>query len=123
VGYRVLTALVVAAHFAYLAYVLVGGFLAWRWPRTLWLHVAAVTWTVVIVVFALDCPLTWLEHWSRRQAGEAGPLPGFVDRYVAGVIFPAAFEPVAYVVLLSVVLVSWAGLAVRRHRPTRPSMD
>jgi hypothetical protein len=125
VGFRVLTALAIAAHFAYLAYVLAGGFLAWRWRRTIWVHALAVAWIVIIVVFRLVCPLTVLEHWSRRAAGEAGPFAGFIDRYVAGVLFPAQYEPVAYAMLLTVVLVSWIGFVVRRRRPapTSPSMD
>ncbi|GAA0800738.1 DUF2784 domain-containing protein [Spirilliplanes yamanashiensis] len=124
-GFRVLTVLVVAAHFAFLAYVLLGGFLAYRWPRTVWPHLVAVAWIVLIVVASLDCPLTYLEHWARRQAGEVGPFAGFIDRYVAGVLFPAAFEPVAYGLMLTVVALSWAGLAWRRRssmerpRPTR----
>ncbi len=113
---KAVTAVAVAAHFAYLAYVLAGGFLAWRWPRTVWVHLAAVTWIVAIVVFALDCPLTRLEHWSRARSGETGPFPGFIDRYVAGVLFPAEYEPVAYGILLTVVGLSWAGFVARRRR-------
>jgi hypothetical protein len=104
-------------------YVLGGGFAAWRWPRTIAVHVAAVAWIVAIVAFRLDCPLTYLEHWSRRRAGEAGPFPGFIDRYVAGVIFPARYQPVALALLLAIVLISWLGLAARRCRRVPASMD
>ena len=123
VGFDALTVLVVAAHFAYLAYVLAGGFAAWRWPRTIGLHVIAVAWIVIIVVGRLSCPLTYVEHWSRRRAGEPGPFPGFIDRYVAGVLFPAEYEPVAYATLLSIVLLSWVGFAVRHRRRMHPSKD
>lgn len=34
----------VVMHFAFIAYVLAGGFLALRWRRTMWLHVPAVIW-------------------------------------------------------------------------------
>jgi uncharacterized protein DUF2784 len=32
--------LVLGAHFAYVAYVVLGGFLAWWWPRAIWPHAA-----------------------------------------------------------------------------------
>ncbi|EUA44505.1 hypothetical protein I552_4278 [Mycobacterium xenopi 3993] len=31
-------------HVAFICYVVVGGFIALRWRRTLWLHIAAVLW-------------------------------------------------------------------------------
>ncbi len=43
-AYRLLADVTVAAHLAFLLYVTFGGFLAWRWPRTLALHVVAVVW-------------------------------------------------------------------------------
>src|SRR6202012_3553718 len=89
-GSRGFVALTAGAHFPYLAYVPSGGFLALRWPRTLWLHVAAVAWAVAVVGLPLPCPLTWLESVARARAGMS-PLPatGFIDRYVAGVLYPS----------------------------------
>jgi len=40
-GYRLLADGVAGVHYAYLAYLLVGGFVAWRWPRTLVAHAIA----------------------------------------------------------------------------------
>ncbi|MCV7085292.1 DUF2784 family protein [Mycolicibacter hiberniae] len=42
--YRIAVVLIVAAHLGFLGYVVVGGFLALRRPRTLWLHGVAVAW-------------------------------------------------------------------------------
>lgn len=39
-GHRLVADAAMVAHFAFLAYLVVGGFLAWRWPSTIWLHVA-----------------------------------------------------------------------------------
>src|SRR5262249_7180849 len=36
--YRVLADAVVLAHLCFIAFVAVGGVLAWRWPRLVWLH-------------------------------------------------------------------------------------
>ena len=79
----------VGAHFAYLVYLPSGGFLALRWPRSIWLHLASVGWGVLVVTLPVPCPLTSLEDWARARAGmEPLPSTGFVDRYVAGVLYP-----------------------------------
>jgi hypothetical protein len=113
------TGTVVALHFAFLGYVLVGGYLAWRWPRTIWLHAVAGLWVVLIISGGPNCPLTYAEHWARRQAGEVGPFPGFIDRYVEGVFFPTGQEWVGQVALGIVVAVSWVGFALRRRSRRR----
>jgi hypothetical protein len=104
------------AHFAYLLYLPSGGFLALWWPRTLWLHVACVGWGVAVVTLPLPCPLTALEDWARARAG-MGPLPrtGFVDRYVAGVLYPPGRTGLAQAVAFLAATASWAALARRRR--------
>jgi hypothetical protein len=79
-GFRLLATLALVTHFAYLAYLVVGGFLAWRWPRTIWLHVGAAMWGVLVVAATLPCPLTWVEDWARLRGGEPALTKGFVDR-------------------------------------------
>ncbi|HYR17789.1 MAG TPA: DUF2784 family protein, partial [Mycobacterium sp.] len=46
IAFVILVALTVAAHFAFVGYLVIGGFLAWRWPRTIALHVPVVLWGV-----------------------------------------------------------------------------
>ncbi|MFV2085097.1 DUF2784 domain-containing protein [Micromonospora sp. LOL_021] len=117
-GYELLTVVILTAHFGFLAYLAVGGFLAWRWPRTIWLHLTAAGWGVLVVAANLSCPLTVAEHWSRRRAGQAGFDEGFVERYLTGVIYPDQYAWAARLVLAVVVVASWAGVvrAVRRRR-------
>jgi hypothetical protein len=67
--YHLVVALALVAHFAFLCYLIVGGFAALRWRRTIGLHVPAVLWGTAITTAHLDCPLTWLERWSRAKAG------------------------------------------------------
>jgi hypothetical protein len=107
--YEIVVALAVAAHFTFLAYLVVGGFVALRWPRTIWLHVPTVLWGVAITTEHLDCPLTWVENWGRAKAGMP-PLPsqGFIAHYITGVLYPAGWLGGVQVAVFAVVVASWA---------------
>ncbi|MGW0433876.1 DUF2784 domain-containing protein [Micromonospora sp. NPDC003197] len=123
-GYRLLTTLILVLHFGFLAYLVVGGFLAWLWPRTGWLHLAAAGWGAVVVAAGLDCPLTYAEHWSRRQAGETGAMRGFIDRYVEGVLYPERYAELVMALVAIVVVGSWLGLWLwRRNVRKGPFLD
>jgi hypothetical protein len=115
--YAILVALVVALHFAFIGYVVLGGFLALRWPRTMWLHIPAVLWGIGIGTKRVDCPLTWVERWARARAGMA-PLPpdGFIAHYITGVIYPVSWEGAVEVAAFTVVLASWALYFWRRSK-------
>lgn len=119
--FAVLVWLVAAAHFAFLVYLPSGGFLALRWRRGIWLHLAAVLWALASVAVGLWCPLTALEQWARAGAGMA-PLSsaGFIDHYITGVVYPAAATGLVQAAVLAAVLVSWLGYALTARRAVRP---
>jgi hypothetical protein len=116
-AYSATVAATVAAHFGYLMYVPVGGFLALRWPRTMALHVLTVAWGVAVVGWELPCPLTALESWARRRGG-MDPLPatGFIDRYVSGVLYPTGRTGAAQASAFAAAALSWGLFAARRLR-------
>jgi hypothetical protein len=121
VGYQAIAQAAVAAHFLFLAYLLVGGFLAWpaRWRWTVLAHLAVVGWGICIVTVGQTCPLTVLENWARVRAGQHGLARGFVDTYLTGVIYPAQYLVEVRLLIALMVLVSWLGLAVRWVRSRR----
>jgi hypothetical protein len=49
---------VLVVHLAYLAFIPLGGFLAWRRPRLVWVHLVAIAVGVVSITIGFDCPLT-----------------------------------------------------------------
>ncbi|WP_343602257.1 DUF2784 domain-containing protein [Mycobacterium sp.] len=118
--YPLVAALAVTLHFAFIAYLVVGGFIAARWRRTIWCHVPAVLWGIAITVGHLDCPLTWLERWARRHGGMA-PLPpeGFIAHYLTGVLYPARWAGGVQAVVFAVVAASWALYAWRGRERRR----
>ncbi|MGC9666428.1 DUF2784 domain-containing protein [Planosporangium sp. 12N6] len=117
-AYRLLVTAILVTHFGYLAYVVLGGLPAIRWPRLFWPHLAAVAWGFAVTAFRLPCPLTAAEDWARRQAGEAGLTRGFIDRYIEGVLYPARYTELLRLLVAVVVAGTWL-LAYRRWRAGR----
>lgn len=118
--YRLLADATMVVHFAFLAYLVLGGFLAWRWPRTFFAHLAAAGWGVLIITFSLTCPLTPVEDHFRRRAGAQGlGRDGFIDTYIDGVIYPSEHVDLVRLLVATLVAVSWAGLLLRHRRRTR----
>lgn len=118
-GYRLLADAVVVIHFAFLAYVIGGGFLALRLRWAIWPHLAASAWAVAIVtVPGLVCPLTTAENWARHRAGDASYTGGFIDRYIENVLYPARLTPLVQVLVAAAVITSWI-LVVRARRRGR----
>lgn len=107
--YQAAVALAVTTHFAFIAYLVVGGFIALRWRRTIWLHLPVVVWGALITTQHLDCPLTWVERWGRAKA-EMPPLPtkGFIAHYITGVLYPAGWAAAVQVGVFVAIAASWA---------------
>jgi hypothetical protein len=116
--WRDLADALIGVHYAYLLYVVVGGFLAWRWPRTIWLHILAVIWAMLIVTTSVPCPLTALTNNLRERGGLPPQAGGFIGTYIRGTIYPAQDQALVQVLLAVVVLVSWIGY-VYRNRAAR----
>ncbi|HWS37175.1 MAG TPA: DUF2784 domain-containing protein [Actinoplanes sp.] len=114
--FRVLAEVTMVAHFLFIAFVVTGGFVAWRWPKAIWFHLAAAAWGLCIVVFELNCPLTHVEDWARERAGQSGLSRGFIDTYLTGVMYPERYLNEVRLLIAAVVAVSYAGLFYRSRR-------
>jgi hypothetical protein len=114
--YRVLADAVVVVHFAFVVFLVVGGLLAFRWPRILRVHVPSVMWGALIVTFSITCPLTPLERNLRVRAGRDRYDESFIERYVEGILYPGDMLRHAQAVAAAVVIGAWVALAVRRRR-------
>lgn len=119
-GYRLIADTAMVLHAAFLAYMVVGGFIAWKWRWTFFPHLATAAYGLGIATVGWACPLTHVENWGREQAGrEALPPSGFIDHYLTGVIYPAEHLVTAQLAVAACVIVSWAGLAVLHRRERR----
>ncbi len=72
---RLLVDLVILVHGALIAFMLVGGLLALRWPRILWFHIPISLAILVLFATGTSCPITDLEMWLRARAG----MPSYGD--------------------------------------------
>ena len=106
--YFAVVVIAVAAHFAFIGYLVVGGFVALRWRHTIVFHVLTAAWAVAIETVDFTCPLTTLERWAREHAGMA-PLPsdGFIAHYITGVLYPANWVGAVEIAVFVVVVSSW----------------
>lgn len=120
VTWRVLADGVVLGHFAFVTFVVAGGFLAWRYPYAALAHVPALAWGFWIELTGRICPLTPLENHLRALAGEAGYRDGFIEHYVIPVLYPPGLTQRAQWVLAGVLLlanvVAYGGVLLRRSR-------
>ncbi|KIM16014.1 membrane protein [Rhodococcus erythropolis] len=115
--YRLIEVVTVFVHFGFVLYVVLGGFVAWKWRRTIGFHLLAVVWGAGSIAVGYDCPLTNLENWARRMAGIAElPSTGFISHYITGVFYPASIEGLVQALAATVVVGSWVGyVLLGRH--------
>ena len=125
--FRILAQATMVVHFLVLAYLVIGGFLAWRWPRTWFAHLAMCLWGLAAITFPVICPLTHLENRWREAAGERGlATGGFIDEYLTNVVYPGDRVILVRWLVVAVIAVSWAGAwwrwrARRRARSASPA--
>ena len=105
--FRRLADLVLLVHFAFVAFVVLGGLAALKWPRIAWVHIPVALYGASVEFLGFVCPLTPLEVWLRRRGGEAGYAGGFVEHYVTATLYPMGltrtlqFELGAFVLLIN----------------------
>ncbi len=118
--YRFAADTVLVVHFAFILFVLFGGFLALKWPRVVFLHLPCVAYGAAIEFIGWVCPLTPLENRFRRLAGSSGYEGGFIEEYLLPVIYPAHYTETLAMVLGTIVVVLNLGIygyvGWRRHK-------
>lgn len=87
--YRLAADALVVVHLGFILFVVVGGFLTWRWRRLAWIHIPIAFWGALVELTGWTCPLTPLENDLRRLAGDLGYEAGFIEHYLTPIIYPA----------------------------------
>ena len=96
-----------------LVLIIFGNLLSWRWVNSLWFrstHLAAIAIVVAESLLGITCPLTTLESWLRAQAGSSAYGGGFIEHWVARLLFyqaPPWVFTLAYTLFGLLVAVVW----------------
>jgi polyferredoxin len=130
--YRILADVVVAVHFAYVAFVilglvltLAGAALGWRWVRNFWFRAVHLVMIAIVVGEAwcgITCPLTTWENALRQQAGQAAYRGGFLANLLHDTMFFDApfFEARPWVFTMAYTLFGLAVVGALILAPPRP---
>lgn len=107
-------------HVLFVAYVVVGlililagKLLDWKWVRNWWFrvsHLAAIGVVVLQAWLGRVCPLTTLEMWLRREAGDATYAGAFIAHWLDAILYyqaPAWVFAVIYTAFAAIVVLSW----------------
>lgn len=123
--WRILADAVLTLHFAFIAFVVLGGLLVLRWPRLAWIHLPAVAWGAGIEFLGAICPLTPLENHLRVLGGGSGYSGGFIDHYLTSLIYPEGLTRTTQialgVIVIAVNVAVYVALLRRRQKGTLPS--
>ena len=103
--------------------IVAGNLRGWRWVNAWWFrlaHLAAIGIVVAQSWLGITCPLTTLEMWLRGQAGASTYGGGFIEHWVAWLLYyegpPWAFALAYSLFALLVVAVWWRFPPERRRR-------
>jgi Protein of Unknown function (DUF2784) len=120
--YLIAADLVLVVHLLFIGFVVGGSFLAWRWPRLIWVQLPAMIYGVLVELVGFACPLTAVQNYLLRKGGQAGYRGGFISHYLIQAIYPPGLTRGIQIGLgLFVALIAVVGyggyLRRRRHRP------
>jgi len=117
--YRWLADAVLLLHFAFVAFVALGGLFVLRSWTFAWWHLPAAAWGAFVEFYLHVCPLTPLENWLRARGGGETYAGGFIAHYIEPVIYPPGLTPGMQALLGFALVAGNATLytwAWRRHR-------
>ncbi len=112
--HRIVAAGALFAHLVFVAFTVIGGLLAWFLPWLLLPHIASALWGARMAITRAVCPLSRLEDWGRAGSGKpALSERGFIAHYFEDRVYPVRWARRVEVVVGTLVVTSWLGLALR----------
>ena len=90
--YSILADIVVCLHFAFIFFVIFGGFIYYLWRNCPYLHLPAVFWGFWIELSGSVCPLTPLENWLDELGGGSTYRSSFIEQYIIQFLYPTDLD-------------------------------
>jgi hypothetical protein len=90
-----------------------GNLQGWRWVNNVWFRIAHLAAILVVAAEAwlgVVCPLTTLEMWLRSRAGDKAYAGGFVEHWLARLLYynaPPWLFVLGYSAFACLVLATW----------------
>ncbi len=97
---------VLVFHFLFILFAVFGGFLVLYKKMVVWVHLPVVLWSSIVNLAGLTCPLTPIENFFRSAAGQLGYQGGFVEHYIAPIVYPAGM-PRELELVAGVSIIAW----------------
>ncbi|HTV15275.1 MAG TPA: DUF2784 domain-containing protein [Acidobacteriaceae bacterium] len=113
---RLLVALVLAVHLAWILWVIFGALVTRGRPWLTGFHLASLVWGIIVEVGPWPCPVTLLEQHLEAAAGMHAYTGSFLAHYLDAIIYPGV--PV-WLIITCGVAVCAANLLVYAVRLTR----
>ena len=121
--YRFLLELLIAAHFAFIVFIVFGAVsvLVRRWM--IFLHLPALCYGLLSELLNIKCPLALTEAWLRDLSFESGFANGFLEPFLLPLIYPPnwnqSFGNLMAVLLLTFNLIVYSFVFLRWRRQHR----
>ncbi|MDQ4123945.1 MAG: DUF2784 domain-containing protein [Acidobacteriota bacterium] len=104
--YRVLLEILIAAHFAFILFIVFGALFALVRRWMIFLHLPTLVYGLLIELLNINCPIEPLESWLRDLSFESGFAEGFLEPYLIGLIYPPGWNQ-SYGNLMAALLLSF----------------
>jgi hypothetical protein len=79
--------IVVAIHFTWILFLIGGAIIGRRVRWVMWVHVAALGYSVLLQLFSWICPLTYLEFWLRNRGERETYSGSFIGHYLEKLVY------------------------------------
>ena len=118
--YQIVADFIVLLHFSFIVFVIVGGFLVFKWHWLIWVHIPSVIWAFLITIVGWICPLTPIENMLRQAGGGEVYSSSFIQFYLMPLIYPSAWNRGIFIAMgMSVIVINvivYTLLFVRRNK-------
>jgi len=111
--YRLAADFFLIFHFLFIVFVLFGGLFALRFRWAPAIHIPAAAWGAFVEISGRLCPLTTIEVWFWRAAGDSGYSESFIEHYLYPIVYPDGLtrdlqmELAGMVILLNAAIYGW----------------
>jgi hypothetical protein len=97
---------VVVIHFAWILFLIGGALIGRRVRRVMWLHLGALTYSVLLQSFNWICPLTYLELWLWNRTPSGSYSGSFIAHYLEKLIYMDIPRGLVFALTVAVIIIS-----------------